>query len=196
MKQWGSAFFPLGLLFVLAAMTYWLRYATELAEPSRDGKHRHDPDYIVTDATLRKLDLAGNLKYTLKAVDIRHYPDDDSTEMIQPWLVYLTAGKPTMTVTAQRGLASKDGEQVDLQGEVRLHRDASAQDEAMDATTPQLTVLPDVEKAYTRSPVLITQGKSWAKGVGMQVDNRARTYLLESQARAVLESRYAKKKTP
>jgi hypothetical protein len=44
--------------------------------------------------------------------------------------------------------------------------------------------------------VLITQGKSWVKGVGMQVDNRLQTYVLESQATGVLESRYAKKKAP
>ena len=42
-------------------------------------------------------------------------------------------------------------------------------------------------------PVLITQGKSWVKGVGMQIDNRAQTYVLESQAFAVLESKHAKK---
>jgi lipopolysaccharide export system protein LptC len=196
MKQWGSALFPLGVLFALAALTYWLRYATELPEPSQDGKHRHDPDYIVTTATLRKLDLDGNLKYTLKAVDIRHYPDDDSTDMTLPNVVYLNPSKPPVTITAQRGHASKDGEQVDLYDEVHIHRAPSAKDEAMDATMEQLTVLPDDEKAYTKSPVLITQGISWVKGIGMQVDNRAQTYILESQAYAVLESRYAKKKTP
>jgi len=196
MKQWGSALFPLGVLLALAALTYWLRYATEMSEPSRDGKHRHDPDYIVTDATMRKLDVDGKLKYTLKAVDIRHYPDDDSTDITQPNLVYLNPSKPPVTVTAQRGHASKDGAQVDLYDDVRIHRAPTAKDEAMDATMAQLTVLPDDEKAYTKSPVLITQGMSWVTGIGMQVDNRAQTYVLESQARAVLESRFAKKKTP
>ena len=30
MKQWGSAIFPLSILFVLALLTFWLRYASEL----------------------------------------------------------------------------------------------------------------------------------------------------------------------
>ncbi len=196
MKQWGSALFPLGVLLALAALTYWLRYATEMSEPSRDGKHRHDPDYIVTDATLRKLDVDGKLKYTLKATDIRHYPDDDSTDITQPNLVYFNRPKPDVTVTAERGHASKDGAQVDLYDDVHIHRAPTAKDAAMDATMAQLTVLPDNEKAYTKSPVLITQGISWIAGIGMQVDNRAQTYVLESQARAVLESRFAKKKAP
>jgi lipopolysaccharide export system protein LptC len=196
MKRWGSALFPLSLLVVLTGLTFWLRYATDLPPTKHDGKLRHDPDYIITDAILRKVDATGRLKYTLSATDIRHYPDDESTDMLKPNLVHFQAKKPPVTMSAERGHMSKDGEKVDLYDNVRIRRSASAQYEELTAFTPELTVLPDVEKAFTKSPVLITQGKSWMKGVGMQVDNRAQTYLLESQAFAVLESKYAKKQKP
>ena len=81
MKHWGSALFPLSILAALTILTFWLRYATEMTEPRRDGKTRHDPDYIVSDVVLRKLDANGQLKYTLRAADVRHYPDDDSTDL-------------------------------------------------------------------------------------------------------------------
>ena len=55
MKHWGSAIFPLSLLLALAGLTFWLRYATELPAERHDGKNRHDPDYIITDATLHKI---------------------------------------------------------------------------------------------------------------------------------------------
>ncbi len=193
MKRWGSALFPLSLLMTLAALTFWLRYATEAPEPRHDGKTRHDPDYIVADATVRKLDANGRLLYTLKATDIRHYPDDDTTDLLRPNLVYLQPGKPALTVKGEIGHVSQDGKQIDLYGKVELYRPASATDDELTAKTERLTVLPDDEKAYTKSPVFLTKGRSWAKGVGMQVDNRAQTYLLESQAVARLESRYAKK---
>jgi len=196
MKRWGSAFFPLSLLVVLTGLTFWLRYATDLPQTKHDGKLRHDPDYIITDAILRKIDLTGRLKYTLSATDIRHYPDDESTDMLKPNLVHFQAKKPPVTMSAGRGHMSKDGEKVDLYDNVRIRRSASAQYEELTAYTPELTVLHDVEKAFTKSPALITQGKSWMKGVGMQVDNRAQTYLLESQAVAVLESKHAKKQKP
>jgi lipopolysaccharide export system protein LptC len=196
MKRWGSALFPLSLLLVLTGLTFWLRYATELPQTKHDGKLRHDPDYIITDAILRKIDQTGRLKYTLSATDIRHYPDDDSTDMLKPNLVHLQIKKPPVTMSAERGHMNKDGEKVDLYDDVRIRRSASAQYEELTAYTPELTVLPDDEKAFTKSPVLITQGKSWVKGVGMQVDNRAQTYLLESQAVAVLESKHAKKQKP
>jgi len=194
MKQWGSALFPLSLLLALAGLTFWLRYATEMAESQRDGKNRHDPDFIITDGTLRKLDETGRLQYTLHATEIRHYPDDDSTDMVRPDLLYLYPSRPSVTVRAERGHSNKDGKQIDLSGEVRITRAASAKDEEMIGHTPELTVLPDDEKAFTKSPVLLTQGKSWVKGVGLQVDTRAQTYVLESQAFAVLESKSAKKK--
>ena len=85
-------------------------------------------------------------------------------------------------------------EQVDLFGDVRVSRAASGKDEELTAFTPDLTILTEDEKAFTKSPVLMTQGRSWVKGVGMQIDNIAQTYVLESQVTAVLESKQAKKK--
>ena len=197
MKNWGSALFPLTLLLTLAALTFWLRYASELPDARRDGKYRHDPDYIINNATLRKLDNTGQLTYTLKSPEIRHYPDDDSTELRLPILIHQSPKRPTITMSANDGHMSSKGEQVDLVGNVRIHRAATAKDAEMVVTAPQLTVLPDEEKAYTRHPVLMTQGDSWIKGVGFRMDNRARTYLLEAQARASLESKQqARKKKP
>ena len=196
MKQWGSALFPIVLLGSLAGLTSWLRYASQLPEIRNDGKHRHDPDYIVTNATIRKIDQTGKLQYTLKAADIRHYPDDDTTDLVTPNLVYLSAKSPTVTLTANTGHVSQNNERVDLKDDVRIHRAATKKDEAMIGTTSELTIFPDEEKAFTKAPVLMTQGQSWVKGIGLQMDNRAQTYILESQARASLESRYAKKQKP
>ena len=194
MKQWGSALFPLSLLAALAVLSFWLRYATELPDERRDGKHRHDPDFIIHDSVLRKLDSSGQLQYTLNSTILRHYPDDDSSDLSKPHLVYLYPTRPSVTIRAERGHATKEGEQVDLYENVHLTRAATAKDEEMNGYTDQLTVFPDDEKAFTKSPVLITKGQSWLKGVGMQVDSRAQTYVLESQAFAVLESKSAKKK--
>ena len=194
MKHWGSALFPLSILLALALLTFWLRYATELPDERHDGKNRHDPDYIVTQAKLSKINPTGALAYTIKADEIRHYPDNDTTDLTKPDVIFLREAKPPVTISAERGHMDKPGKRVDLAGDVRITRLASAKDPAMVATMPDLTVYPDDEKAFTKSPVLITQGKSWLKGVGMQVDNRAQTYILESQATAALESKHAKKK--
>lgn len=194
MKNWGSALFPLSILLALTGLTFWLRVATELPELRHDGKHRHDPDYIVSDSTLRKFDLTGKLKYTLKADKIVHYPDDDSTDISKPNLIYFNPQKPPVSMRSEQGHVTNRDEQVDLFGDVRVSRAASGKDEELTAFTPDLTILTEDEKAFTKSPVLMTQGRSWVKGVGMQIDNIAQTYVLESQVTAVLESKQAKKK--
>jgi lipopolysaccharide export system protein LptC len=196
MKHWGGALFPLSLLLVLTLLTFWLRYATELDEPVRDGRHRHDPDYILSDMVLRKLDQDGQLKYTLRAVEVRHYPDDDSTDLVRPDLVRQNRedDEPPLTIRGDRGHVTEDNERVDLYDNVQIYRPPVGKYEELTADMDELTVFPDDETAFTRSPVLITQGKSWVKGVGMRVDNRKQTYLIESRAVGFMESKYARKK--
>ena len=192
MKSWGSSLFPLTLLMTLTGLTFWLRYVTEQPEIRHDGRHRHDPDYIVHDSTLRKINESGTLEYTLKADVVHHYPDDDTIDLFNPNLVYTGKKSPTVTITANNAHVSDDNERIDLHGNVYIHRAATGKDEAMIGTTSTLTVFPNEEKAFTKAPVLLTQGRSWAKGIGLQMNTRAETYVIESQARAMLESRYAR----
>jgi lipopolysaccharide export system protein LptC len=196
MKNQGSALFPLSLLAVLTLLTFWLRYVTQPDEPNRDGRYRHDPDYILSDTVMRKLDRNGQLRYILHAADVRHYPDNDVTDLDKPSLVQRNDrdGKPPVTISADHGQLSRGNERVDLRDNVRIHRPPSGEHEELTVITETLTIFPDEETAFTRSPVLITQGKSWVKGVGMQVDNRAQTYVIESRAVGSLENKRTEKR--
>ena len=146
----------------------------------------------------RIVQLGGSPDLNPDTLSKRSHADyDDSTDLIEPNLVSLTADKPPVTMTADRGHVSKGGDQVDLHGNVRIQRAASAKDQELSAYMPQLTVLPDDEKAFTEHPVRITRGDaSWVTGTGMKVDYQARTYVLESQVRGVIESKRAQKKKP
>lgn len=194
MKQWSSAALPIIILLTLAALTFWLRYATRFSDQPNDGRLRHDPDYIVNDATVRKIGPTGRLEYTLFAAEIRHFPDDDTTTLDKPKLVYLHPTDPPVTITAERGQVSPKGERVDLTEQVEVRRAARGTTPQLLVETPDLTVLTNEEKAFTKSPVLITQGKSWLQGVGLQVDNKLQTYLLESRVTGEIESHLARKK--
>lgn len=194
MKRWSSAALPLTILLALAALTFWLRYATELPDVRNDGRNRHDPDFIVSTATAHKLDKSGNLLYTLVADEIRHYPDDDTTDLTNPRLEYFDPTKPTVTMSALRGHSSPKGERVDLSERVEVRRAATDKQAELVLETPDLTILTDEEQAFTKSRVVITQGKSWVQGVGMQIDNKLQTYLLESQVTGEIASHAAKTK--
>ncbi len=192
MRQWSTAILPVSILLTLAALTFWLRYVTEFPDARNDGKHRHDPDYIVDNVTVRKFDKAGTLQHTLVAAELRHYPDDDSTDLIRPTLIYLQPARPRLTVKAAHGRLSSKAERVDLHDDVEVQRDAEGKHEQLLVRTSELTVLADAEKAFTKSKVIITQGKSSIQGVGMQVDHRLRTFVLEAQVSGLIESHLVK----
>jgi len=193
MKSWSNTLFPLTILLVLAGLTFWLRHASRVDEPEHDRRLRHGPEYIITDGVLTKIDETGNLRYILKAIDIRHFPNDSITYLKEPRLIYMPPTKPIITTRAKRGQVSPGGERVDLYDDVQITRAATPDRPMMTASMSQLTVFPDEERGFTKSPVLITEGKSWLKGIGMQVNYVLQTYTLESNAVGSIESRHGRR---
>lgn len=194
MKSWSTSVFPISVLTVLAGLSFWLMRATALPDDQRDGKDRHDPDYVITGMEIRKLTKGGELQYVLVANEARHYPDDDSTDITSPYLTYFNPQKPNLYLSAQRARISADGETVQLNDDVRVKRDPTPDRLALFGYMPDLTINTEEETAFTGSPVRFTQGASWLKGVGMHLDNKTQTYILQSQATGQFESRKAKTK--
>lgn len=181
MKIRNYSVFPLIVLTLLAALTFWLQYATRVDEGPTAGKARHDPDFFVDGFTLRKFNPQGMLEYTLVGQKMLHYADDDSTDVTLPQLAYF--GRPqTMHLGAKRALVSKNGNEVVLIDDVRAVREASAQDPEVVMTTTELSVYPDQEFAATDKAVKIVQGKSVMNGVGMELDSKVQVYKLLSKA--------------
>jgi lipopolysaccharide export system protein LptC len=166
-----------------------------LPEVRNDGRNRHDPDYIISDVRGRKLDTAGNLLYILTADEIRHYPDDDTTDLLKPTLIYLDPKRPPVSIHSVHGHTSSQAERIELWDQVEIHRAATGKDGPLVATMSELTVLTDEERAFHQEQSADHPGtNSWVQGVGMQVNNQLQTYLLESAVTGQIESHFARKK--
>ncbi len=191
-----STLFPLGLLLALAGLTFWLMRVVEAPEKPQDRYLKHDPDYIIDSLQLRKLDREGRLRQSLTATRLTHYPDDDSTEVEKPVVVFTAPDKPNVTIQARSAEISANGEAIYLKDEVQVKRDPRTPEEApLYGNMPDLTVLTEDETAITKSPVLITQGQSHLRGVGMKVDHKNQTYTIESRAQGEFVQTEAKKKS-
>jgi lipopolysaccharide export system protein LptC len=188
MKRRAYALFPIAILGLLAALTFWLQRAVHLESPLRKPADRHAVDFVVENFTLRKLDPAGKLLYQLGAERMVHYADEENTEVHRPDLTYL-GNPPAMNLTARRATINKDRTVVDLREDVRAVREASGKEAELVITTSQLTVFPEQETATTPEPVRLTQGRSVLTGVGMDVDNKVRTFALRSQVKGTLYPR-------
>ncbi len=182
-----QSFFPVAVLAMLAALTFWLDHATR-SEGWKSGKDRHDPDFIVQGYTVKKLGDDGKLRNLLLGDTMTHYPDDDSTEVVRPRMTYFGGPRP-LNLRSKTASVSKDGKVVTLKDEVYGWRDASASNPAVSLSTTVLTVYPDDDIANTQAPVTITHGKSVLHGTGMDLDNKLHILTLKSQVRGVIQPR-------
>lgn len=181
MKHWPSQLFPIVLLALLAGLSFWLQRTVEPEPPKTNGKLRHDPDAYAENFTVRRFDNNGNVKYRLTAPYLVHYPDDDSSEVKSPVLIAYRPDAPPVTLTGDHAKITARGETVFLWDNVSVTRAAAPDRLEMVARMPDLITQPEAGLAFTNSPVEITQGASWIKGVGAQLDNNTSTFVLQSQ---------------
>jgi len=192
MKHWPSQLFPIILLALLAGLSFLLQRNVEPEEPRPDSKLRHDPDAFAENFVIRRFDTEGRLKYRLTAPSLVHYPDDDSSDVKSPTLISYRPDAPSVTITSDHAKVSSRGETVFLWDNVRVTRAAAPNRQEMVARMPDLTTQPEAGLAFTNSPVEITEGQSWIKGVGAQLDNNASTFVLQSR----VTGQYIRPRTP
>lgn len=189
MKLPVNQLFAFVLLFVLAGLSFWLERAVAPEEVRRDGHLRHDPDAIAENFVVRQFDEVGRIKYRLTAPRLVHYPDDDTSELQNPVLVHYRPEAPLLTLSGEKALVTSKGEVVFLWDDVKVVRAATADRPEAVARMPDLTARPDDGTAFTPSPVAISEGRSWVKGVGMTLDSNKSTFVLQSQVTGLYYSR-------
>jgi lipopolysaccharide export system protein LptC len=178
-----TAGFPLALLALLAALTFWLDRIAQPTTTPRDGNMRHDPDYIVENFVAVSTRVDGTPRYQLKAKRMRHYPDDDTTHLENPSILSFDGKHPETTIVADTALMSAEGKTIDFNGNVITNRAASRTRKGMVLTTEHLHVIPDDEIARTDSPVSLVEANTKLTAVGLELNNKSKTIRLKSKVR-------------
>lgn len=177
---------PLLLALFLGALTLWLRYTVESGGPAEAAKLRHDPDSVVENFTLTRLNEAGKAHYVLSARRMLHYPDDDSTRLEAPRFLKRGEG-PAVTVSADRGALTQDNKEAEFHGNVLLVREGSGERGELRVRTVSLQVLAEGDRVRTQEQVTVTEGRSVLSGIGMELDKRTRVFKILSHARGSFE---------
>lgn len=185
--------FPLLLAGLLAGMTYWLDIASRPPPGARDGKSRHDLDYLVEDFTVQRFGAEGNLQHTLRAASMRHYPDDDSTTVVGPDLTWHRS--PVTHITARQAQLDSEGKHVQLIDDVRIVRNGLREKPDTVLTTTRLDIWPDDEIASNAVPVTIVQGRSRVDGSRLNANNKTATYVLSGPVDGLFTRQTAKAAT-
>ena len=175
-----TAAFPIGLMLILAELTYWLNIVATADPVDIGGRFRHDPDTIVKHFDAISYDEAGNRKAGLRGAELRHFPDDESSVIQKPLLQRFTINAGTSTVNANQAVVNSDGSEVDLTGDVKAVRPAQGGKPALTLTAPHMHVLVDEERARTPGFARVQQGSSWISGTGFEADNVTQTFSFHS----------------
>ena len=179
--------FPLLLMLSLAGLTFWLERTVREEEGAHPSMRRHDPDYIIDNLKHIRYNLQGAVESTLAAAKMLHYPDDDSTDLIAPRLVQTKPNEPRVTVTAERGAVSQDGEEVFLYDNVLLVRDGSAERAETRMRTSFLHLVRARSVVNTDRDVVITEGSRVLSGRGMEYHNDSQELYLRERVRGRYE---------
>jgi len=182
-----TPWFPVVLLAAVAAMTIWLDRQVQPPERPRDGKARHDPDYVVENLAATRFGPDGLPRYSLSARHMVHYPDDDTTYLEAPKLVNFSRSDATVTVTSKTATVSSNGEHVYLTDDVRLVRSAYADKSELTMQTSYLHVIPDDDFAATDKAVRVSDAHTLITAVGLEFNNQTRILRLLSNVRGRYE---------
>ena len=192
MKLGATRLFPLLLMLALAALTFWLERTVREEEHAHPSLRRHDPDYVVDNLAHTRFNAQGSVESTLAAVKMIHYPDDDSTDLLAPRLVQTRPNEPQVTLTADRGALSHDGEEVFLYGNVLLVREAAAERSETRMRTSFMHVVRASSVIRTDREVVISEEDRVLSGRGMEYHNDTRQLFLRERVRGQFEPKTRK----
>lgn len=188
MKPRVTPLLPLALMAFLGVLTLWLQYTVQEGSGGDAKPMKHDPDAVVENFTVQRLDRSGKLQYTLSAPKMMHFSDDGSGEVLYPRLSQVANDGGNFIATANRGSINRQGEEAFLYGNVLILREATPQRPEFRVSTEFLHVLAEQGILRTDRSVTISEGRSILTGVGMVVNKNKDQFMLQSQVKGIFDA--------
>ncbi len=179
-----SNLFPLVLLVLLAALSYWLDRAAQSPFTSPQKPLSHAADYSADKLLATRMDLNGSIRDTLYAVKMVHFADDDSTELEQPRFITHGQGAP-LGITSKHARVSSHGGHLYFRGEVRITRAPPEGNNTLTVTTEYLHVMPDDHIAKTDHAVTLREPRLTLSASGMELNTETRVLKLTGGVKGV-----------
>ena len=193
-RSWEGAtlYLPVILMGLLALGTWWLvRNAPQAAAPALAVAPKHEPDYFMSDFSVKNFDATGRLQSEVQGRLARHFPDDDTLDIDGAQMRSLAPNGRLTRASAKRALTNADGSEVQLFDDAVVTREAMAL--ARGRSLPRLEfrgeflhAWPQTERVKSNQPVAISRGRDRFTADAMEYDNLAQVLQLHGRVRGVL----------
>ncbi|MCW8955363.1 MAG: LPS export ABC transporter periplasmic protein LptC [Gammaproteobacteria bacterium] len=175
------------IISALALLSWWFQDIWKEAPIIQPKKDEHFPDYFMENFTLTNMDEKGQPSYILRATKMLHFSDNNSSELEQPRIHFL-GEKGDWTVTAEQALILEDSNQIQLKTNVKLNRNASAQQTPLAIDTEYLSINTLTEIVETHTLTQINSEGVSMTSTGLVYDNRNKILKLLSEVKGIYET--------
>ncbi len=131
------------LVLISVIVTASIQLSEQISEqtlPSDISQVKDEVDYSIEDFKLSLIDTEGKMQYHLSATSMLHYKLSDQTRLEDPNLELLRTPAEHWKIYANKGQVSPRGQDVTLQGKVRIARSATPTLEPLTMSTESLHI--------------------------------------------------------
>lgn len=156
------------IVILAAGFSWWLNQDDAAVPPVTTfaTPDSRDFDCRIKGFDVIRMTTEGNPAHRLVGSSLKHFTDDDTTELEAPRLTVFQADQPPWEIDAERAWLSADGSLILLTGRVLIER--AGETPATRIITSDLPVQPRQDYAETDEPVRVETDNDWLDAVGMQ----------------------------
>lgn len=182
-----TIYLPLILFAFLALGSWWLvRSVPELMQPHADAPVRQDPDYHLTQFTVKSFDAAGRLTQEIGGQSATHFPAAQALHIEEVRIFFENEWGTRLNAQAQQGISFEAEDKVVLTGDARAVRAADDLGPRTALQGESLTALIGEERLLSSLPVRIDRADHVFTGQTMNFDTRSGQYELKGQVKSIL----------
>lgn len=180
-----SAYLPVLLMGLLALGSWWLVKSTPPAVgPRPAAPPRHEADYTMHEFSVQRFTPEGRLRAQIEGETLRHFPDTETMEVERPRVVGYSPDGSVTLATAQRAISNSDASEVQLIGDARVTRSATAADEGLSFRGEFLHAFLKTEQLRSHLPVTVNRGNTVIRADTFSYDHLQRTVSMQGHVRA------------
>lgn len=188
-----SLYLPMIVLALLACGSWWLvRSMPSLSSPLTNKPVRQDPDYRLSDFSVKSFDTTGQMTREVAGKSAQHFPATEELHIEEIRIFARNESGSSMDAQAQQGVSSDDGAKFILTGSAQATKHPQGNSPQIELRGERLVALPDEDRVVSDDPVRITRGRDVFTANTMDFSSKTGEYAMQGRVRGSLVAKPTK----